>query len=299
MLDNFLSVGIDPNDIHVVVGIQKHIGLWWNKLIEKYEGVQFFFYRDLRRRKKYSPSIRPHILSEHWYRFPELEKDTIFYHDCDILFTRSPNFGNLLTDNIWYLSDTRSYIGAEYVKSKGKHIFESMCSILGIDKSIPEINEEVSGGAQHILKHVSSIFWKDVEYYSEELYQYLSSIDSDIQKWTSDMWALLWTAWKYGYETKIDSYLDFSMATDTWPKWNNKLIYHNAGAVPEHEGILFRKDSYRDKLPYSEKNPYDKQFCSKIYFDHVIETGKNCCLKEEEPDLQNLIDQCKSIFIYK
>jgi hypothetical protein len=304
MLDNFLSVGILPSDIHILVGIKKHIGNWWPKLIEKYDGVGFFFYEDelltagrMDKTLYYPPAIRPYILFKHWKRFPELEREIIFYHDSDILFTSKSDFSKFLNDDIWYVSDTRSYIGASYIRSKGENIYLEMCKIVGIDPIIPIENEHNSGGAQYLMKNVNWRFWRLVQYVSENIYKYLSSSGSDIQSWTADMWSLLWLAWRDGYKTKIDRYLDFSMATDTWPKWDKNLIYHNAGAVSEHEGKLFIKDQFRHKLPYMEENPYDNDFCSYYYFDHVIKTGKNSCLIEKKPDVQTLIEQCKTIFI--
>ena len=123
MLDNFISVGISGNDIHIVVGINKHIGEYWYKLIEKYIDVKFFFYTDTRKDRSYVPSIRPHILCKHWIRFPELKTKSIFYHDCDILFTRKPEFEKFLKDRIWYVSDARSYLSSEYIFSQKEMLF--------------------------------------------------------------------------------------------------------------------------------------------------------------------------------
>jgi hypothetical protein len=225
------------------------------------------------------PSIGPHLMWCHYYRFPYLCTTSVFYHDCDILFTSTPDFTKFLNDDVWYLSDTVSYIGASYIKSKGDDIYLHMTDMFGFSQVVPIMYEADSGGAQHIIKNVDESFWTDVYDKSEELYSYLSGLDSDIQKWTAGMWALLWTAWSHGHQTKVAPELNFSMATDTWPKWQKNLIYHNAGAVPEHDGKLFLKDQYRGTLPYTDNNPYDRQFCSYKYFDRIIETGKNVLSK--------------------
>ena len=301
MLNNFLFVGISAGDIHILVGINKNIGEWWNKLVEKYEGVGFFFYRDERWSyyKSYPPSIVPFLMYRHYGRFPELQRSIIFHHDCDIVFTRKPDLSKFVDGYDWYFSDTVSYIGASYIKSKGESIYLKMCRIAGINPRIPIDFESDSGGAQHIIKNVDQWFWRDVYINSEKLYSYLCTANSDIQKWTAGMWSLLWTSWITGHRVRVSPDLNFSMATDTWPKWDKNLIYHNAGAVAEHQGKLFIKDQYRDKLPYLNDNPYDRQFCSYKYFDQVIETGKTSCLKDELPNMELLIDQCKSIFINK
>jgi len=289
MLDNFISVGIDQRDVHILVGIQKNVGQWWFTLIEKFKDVAFFFYPDTRLSKVYPPSIRPHILYKHWERFPWLTDYPIFYHDCDMLFTRTPDFSKFLNDKTWYLSDTRSYIGADYIRSKGDNIFNNMCQKLNIKNSVVIEREDCSGGAQYLMKDIFSSFWKRVEIKSESLYSYLNALDSDIQKWTADMWALLWSAWFYNYTTKIDPYLNFSMATDTWPKWDRNLIFHNAGVVPEIKDKLFLKDDFRAILPFTDVNLYDPQFCSYKYFNKIIQTGKKSCLKPAEPDMNQSI----------
>lgn len=297
MLDNFLSIGISGEDIHIVIGIQKNIGEWWYKMIEKYPSVGFYFYNDTRETKIYPPSIRPHILNKHWDRFAYLYNSPIFYHDCDMLFTRKPDFSKLIKGDTWYLSDAKSYIGYDYILSKGNDVFYKMLSILNLNQYVVRNNDKSAGGAQYLMKNVTSSFWKRVEDKSVELYDFFNSIDSDIQKWTSDMWALLWSAWYYKYDTKIDSYLNFSMATDTWPKWDKNLIYHNAGAVREHEGKLFIKDKFRGSLPYSDSTQYDSQFCSYRYHQQIIKTGENSCLKPKEIDMNVLLESVKSIFI--
>jgi hypothetical protein len=297
MIDNFIEMSIPKNNIHIVIGIHKHVGEYWFRLIEKYKEVGFYFYEDTRESKKYFPSIRPHILYKHWERLPWLQRSIVFYHDCDILFTRTPNFSKLLDDNIWYMSDVKSYIGVDYIKSNGINIFHDMCKLMNIQEDIVMLNDKNVGGAQYLMKNVISSFWRRVEDKSERLYEYFNASHSEIQKWTSDMWTVLWTAWFFHYSTKVTSQLSFSMATDTWPKWNKNLIYHNAGVVNEHRGKLFLKSDFRSELPYVVDNPYDKQFCSYKYFDQVIKTGKLSCLKNDPPDMEKLLSEVKSIFI--
>jgi hypothetical protein len=46
------------------------------------------------------------LLKQHFKAHPQLESEAIFYHDCDIVFTRKPDFNAFLSDKIWYLSNT-------------------------------------------------------------------------------------------------------------------------------------------------------------------------------------------------
>lgn len=307
MLDNFIEVGITPEHIHILVGIQKHIGEWWEKLIEKYQEVKFFFYDDTRTHKRYPPSIRPHVIAKHLSRFSYLSDRAIFLHDCDIVFTRKPEFGPYVNDEIWYGSDVLSYIGEKYLHEFGDNLYDDMCKLVDLSTHLPLDKENNVIGAQVLLKKTTTLFWQKVEQDSEAIYSYLDDLEAllkrkdpayePVQKWTSDMWALLWNAWLFKYDTKTVSYFSFSMATDTFPKWDRHLIYHNAGVTNTIKDRLFFKADYRSSLPYSHPNLYDSQFCSAKYFDKVLQTGRTSCLKPVKIDMNKLLASCKEIFI--
>src|SRR5690606_26016697 len=109
---------------------------------------------------------------QHFRKHPELKDETIFYHDCDIIFSKPLDFTPFLEDDVWYLSDTKSYIGSKYIKSKGHGIYEKMCGIVGLDPSVPEREEENSGGAQYLIRGVDHTFWEEVERRCEALYKF-------------------------------------------------------------------------------------------------------------------------------
>ena len=159
-IHNFMKSGINPNNIEVLVAYNSDPNHATNsaenlaafkRLAEVYNYVRFFFYEDKRKSSNYISSIRPNVLKQHFKKFPELSKEAIFYHDSDIVFTRSPNFNHLLEDDVWYLSDTISYIGADYILSKGEDIYKKMCEIVNIRQKTPRLNQKNSGGAQYIM----------------------------------------------------------------------------------------------------------------------------------------------------
>ena len=88
LVNNFIDMGINPNNIDIVSWkINGVIPVEWVKLTQKYP-VNFHFYNDTRETKHYISSIRPNILKQHFEAHPELENEAIFYHDCDIVFTK-------------------------------------------------------------------------------------------------------------------------------------------------------------------------------------------------------------------
>ena len=92
-------------------------------------------------------------------------------------------------------------------------------------------------------------------------------VDHHVQKWTADMWAVLWNYWKIGGVTKIHKELDFSWATDTMDQYNSRNIFHLAGVSGETS-----KDRFYKGL-YTNKNVIDEYLSDNTIFNHIIPTS--------------------------
>jgi hypothetical protein len=295
MINSFLEYGIEQQAINIICSIEPNTELEdeWLRLNRNFTDVSFYFYEDTRISKQYVSSIRPHILKKHFKQYPHLKNEIFLYHDCDVVLTQPVNFSKFLDDNIWYASDTKSYIGAKYIKSKEYNIYEEMCNIVGIDKNIPEENQENSGGAQYIMKNVDYIFWEKVENDSEKLFSYF--IDKQIeypvnnigtgpdkyhpiQMWTADMWAVLWNAWLFGHIVKVDPYLEFAWPTQPVNLWESCVIFHNSGVEINNPHNMFVKYDYMDNFPYNIKNTFNKERCTHLYVNEILKTAKKTCL---------------------
>lgn len=296
MLHNFRQIGIDKHEVHILVAYNKtqdELGKLWDmfKRVEsRYSDfAKFFFYEDTRQQPiYYISSIRPNIISQHLYAHDELSNDTIFYHDCDIVFTKYPDFfqNYLADDNNWYVSDTTSYIGHKYIKSKGDEVINMMTSIFGMQENFIAERENQSGGAQYLMKGVDWRFFQKMQYDCERLFRDVTELNNSIkskdptyhelQIWCSDMWAILWNAWIRGFKTNIIPELDFVWATDNAEKWDEKYIFHNAGVTENGRQELFYKGDYISTLPYSiQENTYNKSRASSKYFDIILEVAKS------------------------
>jgi hypothetical protein len=291
MINNFIKNGINCKDIDILVAYNPNDNTSteesirvWDKLIDHYKDIRFFFYLDTRKQPiRYISSIRPNILKQHFEKYPELSKEAIFYHDCDIIFTKPTSFKNFLSDNIWYLSDTNSYINYDYIKSKGEDVYLKMCEIVGIDPIIPKLMNSNSGGAQYILKNIDYTFWEKVEEDSEELYFQITQLNHikkqedqsyhELQIWCADMWAVLWNGWLRGHETKIVKELDFCWAPDSEDRFNQTNIFHNAGITCSCGG-KFYKANYRNSLPYNLDLRIKEGTASYKYYQEIQETAK-------------------------
>lgn len=296
MINNFTKHGVNPNNIDILVAWNPNDDTSasqnvepWEKLAAHYNTVRFFFYQDTREQPiHYVSSVRPNILKQHFAAYPELREEAIFYHDCDIVFTKTPDWSQLLNDNIWYLSDTNSYLNYEYIKSKGLDVYQKMCEIVEINPLIPKLMNSNSGGAQYIIKNLTAEYWEKVEKDAEELFYKITQLNNEkkaldpthheLQIWCADMWAVLWNGWLWGNETKVIPEMDFSWATDPIEKWDEHTIYHNAGVTCSC-GRQFYKATYINALPYDiEQANYRNNVCGYNYVKEIIETAQKTVL---------------------
>lgn len=311
LINNFIEMGVDPSTIDIICLKQKgSIPEEWLKLIHHYP-VNFFFYEDKRKTKNYVSSIRPNLLKQHWELHPYLKSCAIFYHDCDIVFTKPVStwlLKELVDDDVWYGSDTRWYISHDYIKSKDHNVLEEMCSIMNLPVELIRNNEFNCIGAQYLMKDVTYDFWDRVESDSERLFKEITALNqriipvenklweedrkrweeekgtpftkpkyNPVQIWCADMWSVLWGAWRLGHKTVCHKSFEFSWATSTEGDYNKMNIMHNAGVTDSVSG-LFYKGHYMHKPPYGRTIEVKDNTASKKYLQWIQKTGKKSCL---------------------
>jgi hypothetical protein len=290
MLNNFLEMGVNLNNVDIVCWKEDGvISEAWSKLANNY-AARFFFYDDTRVTKDYISSIRPNILKQHWKAHPYLKDETIFYHDCDIIFTKPIKewiTEDMINDENWYGSDTRWYIGHDYILSKGEDVLNLMCDIVGIHKGVVKAYEKNAIGAQYIMKDLSYYYWDKVERESELLFKDVSELNTkkkhadpthhELQIWCADMWAVLWNGWKMRKQTICHPNLEFSWATSNEEDYQKCNIMHNAGITGTENG-QFYKAQYMDKLPYLENLNIRENTATWHYWNEIQKTAKKSVL---------------------
>lgn len=276
--------GVDLTKVHIVSSRAGGINSHFVRVAQKWQkkGVLFEYYKDNRVDAKYISSIRPHILKKHWQKYPWLEDCNIFYHDCDIALTKPLPVADKLGPK-WqrhcFVSDTRSYIGAEYIQSKGHGLFETMCELANISPGLVKMKQSESGGAQYLLKPgIDAQFWDEVYQLSEVLFTEISEQCRQIKQqepdwhalqiWCADMWAVLWSLWKRGYSTPCHPDLEFSWGTQPLNKWEAHAIFHNAGVTKQIDGKPFYKSKWHQEPPILAPRP-EAKWASAKYFDLV------------------------------
>jgi len=228
----------------------------WQQVIDLYPEAEFHFYKDEHDVSQllgiYIPVLRPYTLWRHWKENPELCDKAIFYCDSDVLFTQHFDIQQFIEDNVCYLSDTQSYIGASYFDSKVKDvlpdkleeyktrdILAEIGSVVGISREEAEEKDKDSGGAQYLLKNIDAAFWSKVmndcilirSYLQKTNKEFFESENKGFQSWCADMWAVLWNLWVREKEVKVIEEMGFSWAPDSIEKLKTHPILHNAGII--------------------------------------------------------------------
>jgi hypothetical protein len=287
MINNFIRVGINPNDIEILLSYNGNIDERWLKMQKHYNTVRFFFYPDTREDRRYIPSIYFNALKQHLKAYPNLKDEVLFTHDSDTIFTHKPNFNGMIGGSTWYVSDTKAYLNYDYIQQKGNDTYLQMCKIVDIDERIPKLMNSNTGGAQYIVKNTSYEFWEKVELDACKLYEYFCEIephyvkkhenDYPIQKWTAGMWSYVWNAWRLGIETVIHKDLDFTWSTNVYETTEKCAILHNAGVTGDKKDLFF-KGAYTNSLPYNEPLELNKGFASYYYWEEIQRTKEKSIL---------------------
>ena len=262
-LESLKEIGQIHNAIVLVYTPQKRLfNDKWDQITKLYPEAEFNFYKDEQGDLSnligiYIPVLRPWLLWKYWSDRPEMSEHAVFYCDSDILWTDKFNIDEYIQDDVCYLSDTNSYINAQYFDSKvhqvlpekleeykARDVLSEIGSVIGISRQLAEDNNENSGGAQYLLKNVDVSFWSKVMNDCILIRTYLQKINREFfkdenagyQSWCADMWSVLWNLWVKDQETKVILEMGFAWGPDPVTKLETHPIYHNAGIVATEQG---------------------------------------------------------------
>ena len=240
-----------------------------------------FIFTDDRKQKHYIPTIKIHGVVKY------LEQDTrqqdLMLIDSDIIFRKPINYNLFTENNTVYCSNTKGYLGYQYLKTKGDEIIKDMAEFTGITFDDIVNKNDQSGGAQLYYKGVDNLlgYFKEVEDLSPKLYDLMikhptyKNYNPPIQAWTSEMWCVLWLLWKRNVETEIHSELDFRWATDPIQLWDTNKILHMAGVTGQMKD-KFYKGSFIKETPFNKNFDYiDKNSITKKYVEEMNGLLKN------------------------
>jgi len=280
--NNFRSFGYDVDTHYLcgafneVVSKQTQSFIYSDKIKSR-----FHIYQDSRtaEEKKYTASLKPWLMAQYFAEFPEEKNSVYVYLDPDVIFLNDIDWNQFLGDDVWYESDTKSYLDVRYINSKGEGLLDEMCEVSGISKDIVMKNDNHCGGAQYVTKNNTAEFWERVWRTSVPLYnrmvetkdKYTPEGNIPIQFWCAEMWMTNWAAWENGIETKIDKRLDFHWANHSIKDLKHDIM-HYAG-VPAEDGINFCKVTYQSS-PFRKDITCSKRSLSFFVVKEIKETEK-------------------------
>ena len=180
------------------------------------------------------------------------ENETYFFMDSDVIVKEQLEIDNHLR-GVWYGSDCGGYLNYDYIVQcdNGSNILKDMSEIVGVSiEDIKSMNND-SIGAQYIMSKPSSEYFKKVYEDSIKLWKYVKDKDTNLQKWTAEMWATLWNMPLFDVMPRAKKEMEFTWATDSIEKWNKNKIYHNAGVTQDMKDMFFKGD-YINKDPFNE-----------------------------------------------
>lgn len=278
VLTNLLSLDPKADIVCLFMRLEGHpCDSVYDYILRRYPQIEVLMYDDLRVDKFYIANIRPYL----WYCYlsenPEREKETYFQIESDIIFRKLPDFKKIpVTPTQWYGSDCGGYIDYQYLKSctRGEEIVNGFANIIDINRKAIETTP--GAGAQWIICEPSADYWLKVHQDCQKLYMYLQPIDSNIQKWTAEMWAQLYNGPYFGIDYNLTRELDFCRPTDDVKMWDQVNILHNAGVIGDQSQFLFYKGDfkYNDIMPFNDDLSWVRRDKASIKYVDAIKKVK-------------------------
>lgn len=240
-----------------------------NHIRSRYPTVAVHSYDDTRPDKSYYPTTRPFLWTRYLAEDKSREQEVYFQIDSDVIFRELP-YCATWQKGVWYGSDCGGYIDYDYLKTRknGEYIVNGFASLLQVDRSV--IEQTPGAGAQWILHHPTLEYWEKVHNDCNLLYRFLEPIDSDIQKWTAEMWAQLYNIPYFGNKIEISKELDFCRPTDDVKMWDHVKILHNAGVIGELATHMFYKGKYVHETPFNDNLDYVRRDKASIKYVEAI-----------------------------
>lgn len=264
------KLGMD--DVHYLVYYSFRPSLKVRKMAEALPAT-FHFYEDsnMGQREGYDPAMKPLLVGLWMAEDRERENVPFLYLDPDAVLTRVP----ASWPAPWHASDTDSYVGPDYIRSKGDELFIEMCRIVGVD---PKDAVNASGiGAQYIIGGTTAEFWRRVALDSVRVYHLCLGDTSDhpIQAWCAEMYVTWMAAVRDGLDPRADESMKFMWANHDLSGWSDPdtMFYHNAGVIEEN-GEHFCKLSWQSS-PFRSEIAVSSKSASRAYVD-LIREAEEC-----------------------
>lgn len=243
-------------------------------------GVSVHTYQDERYDSEYIPSLKPYLMYRYLEEDISRENETYFFMDSDVIVREEPSINaNEYTrydQRIWHGSNCNGYLNYDYIIQckNGQQILEDMAYIVEVSVEEIKLINSQNIGAQYIMTKPSKEYFHKVYVDSIKLWKYIKDKDTNLQKWTVEMWSTLWNMIFFGIMPRVSEDLEFAWATDSRTDWYENKIYHNAGITQDMKDMFFKGD-YINKDPFNEDFSHINKDTASYEYTKLITEAKD------------------------
>lgn len=221
----------------------------------------------------YNAAMKPWLVGKWLERRPEYSGPFLLL-DPDAVPTGATTLPEP-TATTWYGTDTDSYTGPGYIRSKGEGLWLEVCELVGVD---PAYAEQFPGiGAQYATAGSTSEFWCAVAEKSIEVYQHVSSGESiarytpegehPLQSWTAEMYVMQLEMVRRGVTPVVSPEMEMVWADGPASGWERVGFFHDAGQV-ESNGRDFHKQTFQ-RSPWRQRIKVSPESASARYVELI------------------------------
>lgn len=202
----------------------------------------------------YNPAMKPWLVGRMLELHPERIDEPLLLMDPDVIPTGA-SVMPVPTPTGWWGTDTDSYTGPGYLRSKGEGMWRGLCGIVGVDPD--EAAQWPGVGAQYTFVGQPAEFWSTVALKSVEAYRWMVKTASEytpnnpdgtvglpVQAWCSEMYVMQLEMIRRGIAPQVSPQMGMVWANGPVESWQTEGFFHDAG-VPEPQPGHFHKQTYQ------------------------------------------------------
>lgn len=230
--------GPSPELASLMAGMGAHVAVW----------------NDWRLNPQYNAAMKPGLVGRWLEAHPEDVDRPLLLLDPDALplrpFVRAIERGELEpTADRWFGTDTDSYTGPGYLKSKGEDLWLSLCALVGVDPDLAALRP--GRGSQWLFTGWPGGLWLEIAELSERAYPLLTGHRSDVQVWCAEMYVTQLVLARERIEAESRARMRMVWAGGARADWSKAGFFHNAGVTDPAAGH-FHKGSFSERAPFFE-----------------------------------------------
>lgn len=230
----------------------------------------------------YNPSMKPWLVGKWLERYPHHIDKPLLLMDPDVVPTGVHEMPTPEPMR-WWGTDTDSYTGPGYLRSKGEGMWRGLCDIVGV--AADEAARHPGIGAQYTFTGAAPEFWSTVAEKSVEAYTFMQRTAKEftplfpdgtrglpVQAWCSEMYVMQLEMIRRGIEPRMSDAMEMVWANGPASDWDRVGFFHDAGIVDPEPGH-FHKQTYQVS-PWKKRLAVDASSASARYVELIREVGR-------------------------